>query len=173
MTGLARARVPGRVFVLVAGLLCAGLAAAECVEETDALRSMEAVSVVLETGDGETRSLDARLASTGEQRSAGFQHVCPGTIERVRILFDFHQPIPVAFHMRNVHAPLDIAFFDGDGDLVSLFRMDVYPGDRSDGPLYRPSANVRYALETAADQLDALGLTHPATRLLRVEPGPE
>jgi len=159
--------------VLVGGLgAVVGSAAAwavECVEETDALRDMERVSVVFETGDGEMLALDARLAATGSQRSAGFQHVCPGTIERERILFDFHASIPVAFHMRNVHAPLDIAFFAGDGSLVSLFRMETYEGDRSDGPLYRPEANVRFALETAADQLDELGLSHPATRVVRVE----
>ncbi len=65
--------------------------------------------------------------------------------------------------MRNVHAPLDIAFIRADGTFVDVLRMD--PGL----DLYGPDAPYAFALETRAGWFAEHGLDRQG-RLVGAQP---
>jgi uncharacterized membrane protein (UPF0127 family) len=135
----------GMAAVLAGGLLLIGRqdvpASAECRQTTPALQRMESRDMVL-INDRERRlPLRVKVADEPEERLAGFQHLCGEVIASQLILFDFTRPFPARFHMRNVHAPLDIAFLDERGRIVEVQRM--VPGTS----LYHSSRAVRFALE--------------------------
>ena len=91
-----------------------------CRESTPAVESMEWAR--LQAGD---RQLRVRVAATERQRMAGMQRLCPGQIARAPILFLLEEERRAAFHMQNVHAPLDIAFIAADGRVAAVDRMPV------------------------------------------------
>lgn len=101
--------------------------------------------------------LTVAVADDDFERASGFQHICPEVIDKVRILFRYHTPIAGKFHMNNVHAPLDIAFFDARGRLITTLLMAVY--NDSSQPLYGPDQAFQYALEAPAGWLQDNGLT--------------
>jgi uncharacterized membrane protein (UPF0127 family) len=71
------------------------------------------------------------------------------------MLFTWAADTAGGFWMRDTVLPLDIAFFDVDGDLVVTFPME--PCDQGARcPVYDPGAEYRYALETAQGRLDRL-----------------
>jgi uncharacterized membrane protein (UPF0127 family) len=62
------------------------------------------------------------------------------------MIFRFAQDTTVPFFMRNVPMPLEIAWFDAGGRLVSTADMAPCP-DRDGCPTYPPGGAYRYALE--------------------------
>ncbi len=106
------------------------------------------------TGNGgETAiSIAVRVASSRSQRQAGMQHLCPESIKHNPMLFVFDSPGRVAFHMGNVHAPLDIVFMDADGHVREIRRMT--PGET----VVRPLQPIAYALELLAGEVERLGI---------------
>jgi len=98
--------------------------------------------------DGSQIDIQYRVAETSSLRAAGFQHVCPATIAKENILFVFQTEFVSAFHMRNVYAPLDIAFFDKNGVIIDIQTMYPYSLISIKKPRYRPSSAAMYALET-------------------------
>ena len=121
----------------------------ECVSMTPAVQSMPQRRVVIEG----QRGLDVRIAARPRHRRAGMQHLCPATVATTAILFLFDGPGRPGFHMRRVHAPLDIAFIGADGRVVSVHRMVVGMRGR-----VAPDDDVVAALEVAAGRDEALGL---------------
>ena len=69
------------------------------------------------------------------------------------MLFVYEDPVLVAFTMSTVPVPLDIAFYDARGRVVTRLRMEPCTGSDSECPTYRPEGEFRYALETLADEL--------------------
>ena len=67
--------------------------------------------------------IPVKIAITPVQRASGFQNVCRNDIENVALLFIFDRDVVKRFHMRNVLAPLDIAFFANDGELIGMRNM--------------------------------------------------
>jgi uncharacterized membrane protein (UPF0127 family) len=135
-------------------------AAADCSVSTPAFEHMGSRTLTLINDRGETVHLDARIADDGAERAAGFQYLCPAVIERTNILFIFVPPIASGFHMRNVHAPLDIAFIAPDGRVSATARM--LPGKER----YGPPGVIGYALETRVGVLEELGVSAAGSRLL-------
>lgn len=136
---------------VIGALMLVGLpAAADCVDATDTLRSMSRAEVALHGPDGETVTVEVRMADDARKRAAGFQHICPRAIERTAIYFRFARARRPNFHMRNVKAPLDIAFIDGDGLIVDIQRMDPYVLGAAREIYYSPPGPVTAALETRA-----------------------
>ncbi len=71
------------------------------------------------------------------------------------LLFVFPEDVDAAFWMRGAVMPLDVAFFDADGEWLASFSMPVCRADPC--PVYRPERPFRYALETLPGRLpDAL-----------------
>lgn len=125
----------------------AGTAVADaCKQTTVALQQMSERYVELMNDSGESVLLRVKVADENIEQAAGFQHVCPQTIETTAILFVFEQPRLALFHMRNVHANLDIAFIDVEGRVGDVqLMLEEYTGGES--KLYPSSIHAKYALE--------------------------
>jgi uncharacterized protein len=91
--------------------------------------------------DVEGERFEVRLAETPEARARGFQHVSEHHMHREAIYFHFDAPLQPTFHMRNVAAPLLIAWIDADGAVIGVDLMQ--PGTA----VYGPSEVVAGALE--------------------------
>ncbi len=127
---------------------------------TPEFRGMELAEIAIINDLGERVELEVRIADEPAEQLAGFQHIGKRVIARSAILFVFSHPIRGKFHMRNVVAPLDIAFFDADGKVLAVMRME--PGSE----LYGPDGPFQYALETAAGRLERLHISPAGSRLL-------
>ena len=123
-------------------------------------RGMELARIALINDLGERVELEVRVADEPAEQLAGFQHIGRRVIARSAILFVFPRPIRGEFHMRNVVAPLDIAFFAADGRALAVMRMEPGP------ELYGPDEPFQYALETAAGRLAELHISPQGSRLL-------
>ncbi|MGB5707532.1 MAG: DUF192 domain-containing protein [Arenicellales bacterium] len=120
-------------------------AQSQCVDATEGLLSMDQEKIALVNDSGQEVSLQVFVADDNYERASGFQHICPRVIDKVLILFRYDVESAGRFHMQNVHAPLDIAFFDADGVLISAMLMQTYTEDFR--PLFGPGAPFQFALE--------------------------
>jgi uncharacterized membrane protein (UPF0127 family) len=111
---------------------------------TPEFRKMAEAEILIETEAGQEIKLTVRVADEQDERLAGFQHIGRKVIAQSFILFVFPQEISGKFHMRNVVAPLDIAFIKADREIFSILRMDPGP------ELYGPEGAFEYALEAPA-----------------------
>lgn len=153
-----------RLSVLLIG--CLGLEACSDTVDVSACRTattgwsaMEMLTVGL-IGEHNTHSLKVRIADEPHERAAGYQWICPETARNSGVLFIFSQSFLAAFHMRNVYVPLNIAFFDADGERVSFVQMAPEPpGGQQSERLYEASKPFKYALE--------MPITLASDRLLR------
>lgn len=144
-------------------------AGAACEPITDPLDDMAEAAIVL-AGPGERRvRLQVRVADDHRERAAGFQHICPETIETTAIYFEFERPRRPSFHMHNVKAPLDIAFIDADGVIVSIQRMEPYVVGARKQKTYGPQTEVAGALEARAGYFSGERITENAWRVESLE----
>jgi uncharacterized membrane protein (UPF0127 family) len=98
------------------------------------------------------RDLRVVVADEAGERSTGLR----GRVDASPydgMLFVFDGDTTTAFTMSGVPAPLDIAFFSGDGHRVDRLAMKPCTGSDATCPAYRSSGSFRYALETAAGSL--------------------
>lgn len=145
---------------LLAGLLLAPLTAdADCQPTTRALDDMAAAELVLSGPGQRSVALAVRVADNHRERAAGFQYVCPETIDNTAIYFVFERLRRPGFHMRNVKAPLDIAFIDGEGAIVDIQRMEPYVLGVRQHETYSPPGDVAAALEVRAGYFAEQGIT--------------
>ena len=121
---------------------------------TPEFRKMKEAEVFISTRAGEEIRLTVRVADEQDEQLAGFQHIGRKVLARSLILFVFPQEIRGKFHMRNVLAPLDIAFIREDGEIFSIIRME--PGLELYGP--EPDEPFKYALEAPADLFSERGI---------------
>ncbi len=108
-----------------------------------------------------TLAVRVKAADNPERQAGGFQCATPEEIQRNLILFDFGEEIVTQFHMKNVPAPLDIAFIKADGRIFSILRMEPSPTQ-----LYGPMGPFRYALEARAGFYDSQGIRQGEARLV-------
>jgi uncharacterized membrane protein (UPF0127 family) len=69
------------------------------------------------------------------------------------MLFVFDDPTRTSFTMSTVPVPLDIGFYDADGDVVDRLLMKPCPDPQSRCPLYTAKGEFSYALETLKGNL--------------------
>ncbi len=139
------------------GLMPAHETERACQKMPPEFEQMAVRDISIRTAAGEVVTLTVRIANNSQARTAGYQHVCPETIAETAILFVYSSPISSSFHMNNVHAPLDIAFFDRGGSWMRTLLMHPPPhGEQS--KLYDPESPFRYALETAEGRMQKLGI---------------
>jgi hypothetical protein len=69
------------------------------------------------------------------------------------MLFVFDGATDVGFTMSTVPVPLDIAFYDADGNLVATQRMKPCAKVENECPVYRSDEPFVYALETLTGKL--------------------
>ena len=120
----------------------------DCVAVSKAMQSMKRARISLLDDGGLPVSVEVFIADDPTERAAGYQHICPRTIQHSAILFAYTEPIAGQFHMHNVKAPLDIGFFDGNGALIQSMLMHPY-GD-GEQVLYGPMQKFQFALEARA-----------------------
>lgn len=117
--------------------------------------------------DDEIITRSVRVADEASERAAGYQWICPEQARDTAVLFVFPQAIPSAFHMRNVYVPLDIHFFDQQGNQVDAQVMRPEPpGHPLQHRYYLSAEPFMYALEIARPQADALQSAPARLRLL-------
>lgn len=127
---------------------------------TPEFRGMEVREIALVNDLGERVELKVRVADELEEQLAGFQHIGRGAIAHSLILFVFAGPIRGKFHMRNVVAPLDIAFIAADGQVLAIMKME--PGSK----LYGPDEPFQYALEAPVGFMAQRQISPQGSRLL-------
>ena len=132
----------------------------ECPRWREAFASMPHRMMTVQVG-AKTLALRVKAADTPDRQAGGFQCATPQEITRNLILFDFGDEIVTQFHMRNVPAPLDIAFIKADGRIFSILRMDPSPTR-----LYGPMGPFRYALEARAGFYESQGIRQGEARLV-------
>jgi uncharacterized membrane protein (UPF0127 family) len=71
------------------------------------------------------------------------------------MIFDFHEPQPVAFWMRNTLIPLDMLFVAADGKVLNIARM-AKPHDETPIPSAGP---IRAVIEINGGLADKLGIS--------------
>ena len=102
--------------------------------------------VLIDT-DGNSVLIDVDVAETGEQRAFGLmgRESLP---DDEGMIFVFFEDSNSGFHMRNTLIPLSIAFFDLEGEILTI--LDMEPCDAADDevcPTYDPGVTYRGALE--------------------------
>src|SRR5882672_6878181 len=80
---------------------------------------LRTIAIVTPTG---VRELSARVADSRLRRAAGFQGASSREIDETLIMFDWFRDVHTGTHMRNVPAPLDVAFVRSDGTLLEIRR---------------------------------------------------
>ena len=155
-----RKRLKQRICILFTGslLLFSSLSYAECQDYPAALQNMPKSGDLFINADGSKVEIQYLVAESASLRSAGFQHVCPETIAKENILFVFQTEFVSAFHMNNVHAPLDIAFLDKKGVIIDIQTMYPYSLISTKKPLYKPAGPAMYALEARQGFFDEAGV---------------
>jgi uncharacterized protein len=83
------------------------------------------------------------VADTAERQSRGLMRVA-ALGDLTGMLFVFPEPQIVGFWMKDVSIPLDLAFIDGSGIVVSIVAMDLCDDVC---PSYQSPTAVSYALE--------------------------
>lgn len=73
-------------------------------------------------------------------------------------VFVYASPSTDAYVMRNVHFPLSIAFFRGDGRFVSAAEMSPCPQSEATCPRYGAAGPFQVAVEVPAGRFAALGV---------------
>lgn len=141
------------VMILVAALAaCVGCSP----DEPNKLDNMHRVAITI----SEVR-FEAWVADNEEERERGLMFIgpdemadLPGGVHR-GMLFVFDDDRYLSFWMKNTIIPLDIAYIDVDGVIVSTHTMA--PLDTRSGQ-YRSAAPARYALEVNANLFGELGI---------------
>jgi uncharacterized membrane protein (UPF0127 family) len=119
---------------------------------------------------GETFTLELALDPATRQRGLSGRGVIP---RHEGMLFVLPTPRPFAMVMRDCPAPIDVAFLDAQGRVVSVHEMAVEPPRAPDEgprayearlPIYASSRPVQFAIETAGGRLRELGLA-PGARI--------
>jgi uncharacterized membrane protein (UPF0127 family) len=150
------------IVALLGALLAAGAEAQdpECPRWRNAFAAMPTKMLTIQAG-AKTLAVRVKAADNPERQAGGFQCATPEEIQRNLILFDFGEEIATQFHMKNVPAPLDIAFIKADGRIFSILRMEPSPTR-----LYGPMGTFRYALEARADFYEKQGIRQGEARLV-------
>lgn len=112
-------------------------------------------NAVIET-DGEPVLLTVEMAETDEQRGFGlmFRRSLPEDRGMAFIFFEEHSG---GFFMKNTLIPLSIAFFDVDGEILSI--LDMEPCREEPCKIYDPGVPYYGALEVNQGFFDRHGVT--------------
>lgn len=100
----------------------------------------------------DTVSLLVEVARTSAQKTQGLmeRQSLPDSMGML-FVYDENQPSDAGFWMYRTRIPLDIAFADSAGVIVSVLQMDPCTARLAAGcPTYAPGAEYRYALEVNA-----------------------
>ncbi|HWD09020.1 MAG TPA: DUF192 domain-containing protein [Actinomycetota bacterium] len=114
------------------------------------------VGVVTIAGGGHTKlRLDVQIAATPESQSVGLMEV-KSLPANLGMAFMFGDPVRLAFWMEDTLIPLDIAFWNASGAVVTVLSM--VPCTTNPCTLYNPTAPYVGAVEMQAGLIAKDGL---------------
>jgi uncharacterized membrane protein (UPF0127 family) len=134
--------------------------------EVVAPEGFRTITLIVTRPDGTTEEWCLWLADSSILRAEGLMGVTdPDLGGAAGMVFSFDEDTSGAFWMRNTPLPLSIAWYDGEGDLVSSTDMDPCPADVADAacPRFAPGGPYRYAIEVPQGRLADLGLVEGST----------
>lgn len=102
------------------------------------------------------RSLSVQIAATDQSRDTGLMGIT-SLPENLGMAFVFDGPTRVSFWMQDTLIPLDIAFWDATGRIITVYTM--VPCTTSSCPLYSPSGAYVGAVEMGAGLLKQSGIS--------------
>lgn len=106
-------------------------------------------TVTLSSFDGsESVTVNVEIADSPEEREKGLMNRTSLKPD-AGMLFVFPEPQMLSFWMKNTLIPLDIIFFDAQGNFVSAHTME--PCTENPCPTYQAAALSSYALEVRKD----------------------
>lgn len=111
-------------------------------------------NVLIDTGD-DSVLIRAEVADTPELQSRGLSNR-DSLDEDSGMVFLFFEETSGGFWMKDTTIPLSIAYFDGSGEVVSIFDMD--PCEEDPCPSYDPGVPYRGALEVNQGRFDEWGV---------------
>jgi uncharacterized protein len=114
----------------------------------------ETVVTIERAGTGPL-TLAVKLAATPEHRRHGLMEV-PELPDGTGMLFTFDDDRTGGFWMKDTLVPLDIAFVDGEGEIVAILAMD--PCEEDPCEVYDPGVTYRAALEVSQGWFAAEGI---------------
>ena len=116
--------------------------------------SPESATAVIDTGN-EVVLVDVEVADSPEERAEGLMNR-DSLDEDEGMLFVFFEANTGGFWMKNTRIPLSIAFFDRNGEILSIMDMD--PCRESPCPSYDPGVSYWGALEVNQSAFDEWGV---------------
>lgn len=111
-----------------------------------------------------SRELDAEVAMTPEQITAGMMHRT-NMLENEAMLFVFSQKLRPAFWMKNTLVPLSLAYIDPSGSILEIH--DLKPLDET--PVQASSDQIQFVLETTRGWFQRNGVS--TNMMVRTERG--
>lgn len=94
--------------------------------------------------DAKTVTLNIEIADSPKEREKGLMNRTELAAD-AGMLFVFKEPMIPAFWMKDTKIPLDIIFFDPEGQFVNSYSME--PCTENPCPSYKAAAITSYALE--------------------------
>ena len=112
--------------------------------------------LTLSSYDGlKTATVTVEVADSPKERDRGLMNRTKLEVDK-GMLFAFPEAITQKFWMKNTVIPLEILFFDANGDFVNALQMTPCTADPCE--LYTSSALAKYALEVIPDFRKANGI---------------
>ncbi|KAB7627295.1 DUF192 domain-containing protein [Alkalilimnicola sp. S0819] len=138
------------LFIALTSLLLVGAPAGAPPLDAEQVRAGMSTGRLLIEPARNQAMLSVITARSAEQRATGYQHL---PRERAQPMwFVFPRPTRSSWHMRNVGYALDIAFVDGNGQVIDIQRM------LPERAGYRSPGLISAALEVPAGDMRALGI---------------
>jgi len=148
--GVSLAVFSRRWILAVAVVLAAGC---DSVRSETAQPAAAAEPLAIVTHDGRTLAFRVEVVDTDASRERGLMFR-KSLAPNAGMLFDFVDPRPVAFWMRNTLIPLDMIFISQDGHIANIARQ-AKPMDETPIP---SDGAVRGVLEIKGGRAAALGI---------------
>jgi uncharacterized membrane protein (UPF0127 family) len=139
---------------LIAGCIGLAWAVAACADEAaDRAPAAKTEKLQIVTSSGKVVDFKVEVVDTPASRERGLMFRMNLAHDR-GMLFDFQEPQPVAFWMKNTFIPLDIIFISPDGEIINIARR-AKPFDETPLPSAGPIVGV---LEINGGEADELGI---------------
>ena len=123
-----------------------------------AIDDLDETVVTITTSSGDRVRVDAKVASTSDERRHGLMHV-PELPDGLGMLFVFDSERSGGFWMFNTLVPLDIAYIDDAGEIGTIAAMEPCGSDdAADCPTYAPDRPYSTALEVPQGWFDDVGV---------------
>lgn len=143
--------MPPRVVVS----LSVAIAVLTCCARPPLIKGLPQAELTIERGSEHIATLRVEVASTQTQRAKGLMGV-KDLSEGTGMIFLFTTPTQAPFYMLGTLIPLDIAFWDESGRVLSIQTMS--PCRAEPCTLYRSPSPYVGALEVRAGEMSRLGV---------------